>query len=863
MPPSYPCVAPGPRTGLDRFGGLGRRLQHSAPLMAGPRGLLHVSEVPGPKERSMLTGGPRSAGQSASRRRGSSDVASDRIPQSPSDLDAVVAALLDEYGRVVWWSRGATELLGWSGEDMAGTPARRLLRAPAPGARPRSEGTGRSRTLRLLHRSGRVIDADVRLVEADTETGVLALALPPGGPGSWDQARDLARALLAQGAFGVARLDMDLRLVHANAAFEAQRPTGADDDWFLDLPDARGAATVRSTVQHVAETGTFATGVAYGIGPGREEAALLLSCFRIEDPLGEPVGVAVVATLGDEPRGPRLRDAYRQALEIGDSLDVVKVAQDLAEVLVPALGDLAHVDFPDDVLQGREPPHGYIGQLASAPRRAAVKSADGPWPAALVQVGERVPTVPERPGTDAKIIGDVLVADAERAREILGHDSGLIAKFMPEGMHDSLGCPLYRAGRFYGWASVYRVRNAAPFDDADVKLMRDLCARTALAMDNAFRYTREHQTAVVLQRSLLPPAATESAAAETAGVYLPAGGSVSVGGDWYDAFPMSSLRIALVVGDVVGHGLEAAATMARLRTAVQTLADLDLPPDELLTHLDDLVQRMRVEADDPEALGGSCLFAVYDPVSRTCQMASAGHPPPAVVLPDGGVAFAPVVPGPLLGVGDNPFEVCSVELPPGSVLALYSDGLVQHGHDPEAGMAELETNLAELCTGDRSLDRIGTGLIGRHPSTEHPEDDITLLLARTRAIADDAMATWEYPADPAAVHEARAHVNAQLEAWGLDDLLFTTELIVSELVTNAIRYAGGPVSLRLIRDRVLVCEVSDPSNTQPRLRRALITDEGGRGLFMIAQLTTRWGCRYGARGKTIWTEQPIASGPGG
>ncbi|MCZ0983264.1 SpoIIE family protein phosphatase [Streptomyces diastatochromogenes] len=269
----------------------------------------------------------------------------------------------------------------------------------------------------------------------------------------------------------------------------------------------------------------------------------------------------------------------------------------------------------------------------------------------------------ETPEIAAKAVGDVLVADAEQARRILGGDPERIARFLPEGAHASLGCPFYRGGRFFGYAAVYRTRTAGAFDEADVKLMHDLCARTATAIDNAFRFAREHQTAVVLQRSLLPPAATRSTAAETAGIYLPAGGSVSVGGDWYDAFDLSSLRVGLVVGDVVGHGLEAAATMARLRTAVQTLAELDLPPDELLTRLDDLVRRMQIEAEQPDTVGGSCLFVVYDPVGRTCQLASAGNPPPALLTPDGEVSFVPVTPGPLLGVGDMPFEVTTLTLP--------------------------------------------------------------------------------------------------------------------------------------------------------------------------------------------------------
>ncbi|MER5805650.1 ATP-binding protein [Streptomyces mirabilis] len=107
------------------------------------------------------------------------------------------------------------------------------------------------------------------------------------------------------------------------------------------------------------------------------------------------------------------------------------------------------------------------------------------------------------------------------------------------------------------------------------------------------------------------------------------------------------------------------------------------------------------------------------------------------------------------------------------------------------------------------------------------------------------------------VAQARALTARQLQAWGLEEMAFSAELIVSELVTNAIRYAGAPIQLRLIRDRVLTCEVSDPSINQPYLRRARFTDEGGRGLFLVAQLTSRWGSRYRLNGKTIWTELPI------
>ncbi|MEU2655055.1 SpoIIE family protein phosphatase [Streptomyces sp. NPDC007325] len=776
-------------------------------------------------------------------------------PRGGSPLAGVAAALLDADGRVVWWSRAAQRLLGWTGEEMTGRPAREVLgEVPEPG-----DPTA-GRRVRLRHRSGRVVEADVRVSGADGSAERLVLALAPDEACGWDQDRDIARALLAQDGIGVAQYDITGRLVRTNAAMEALRPPGAGEDWLVRLAARDGSGTAGAAFEDVAATGVPLAGGVYEPVPAGGSSALSLSCFRVEDVLGTPRGVMVEASrVAEAGPGQRIDAAYRGAFEIGQSLDVVQVARDLTRVLVPGLGDHATVDYPEDVLEGRDPAPGYPGQEASAPRRVAVRTSEGAWPERLIQVGEAIPRVAESPEIAAKFVGDVLVADAEQARRILGGDPERIARFLPEGTHASLGCPLYRRGRFFGYAAVYRTRGATPFDETDIRLMHDLCARTATAIDNAFRFAREHQTAVVLQRSLLPPAATRSTAAETAGFYLPAGGSVSVGGDWYDAFDLSSLRVGLVVGDVVGHGLEAAATMARLRTAVQTLAELDLPPDELLARLDDLVRRMQIEAEHPDTVGGSCLFAVYDPVARTCRMASAGHPPPALVTPAGEVAFVPLAPGPLLGVGDHPFEVTTLTLPPGSTLVCYTDGLL--GRDVAAGSERLKADLAELSGDFGSPASLGEAVLAQSPHAENPADDITLLLARTHAVPEESTAVWEYPADLAAVGDARADVRGRLEEWGLDELVFSTELIVSELVTNAMRYAGGPVTVRLVRDRVLVCEVSDPSSTQPRLRRALVTDEGGRGLFLVAQLTSRWGSRYTTRGKTIWTEQDLPERP--
>jgi serine phosphatase RsbU (regulator of sigma subunit) len=435
------------------------------------------------------------------------------------------------------------------------------------------------------------------------------------------------------------------------------------------------------------------------------------------------------------------------------------------------------------------------------------------------------------------------------------------------GFHSVMATPLRARGITLGVAVFTRGKDSPPFQQDDLILAEELAGRAAVGVDNARRYTRERTNALTLQRSLLPRDLPKQAAVEVAYRYLPAGTGAGVGGDWFDVVPLSGTRVALVVGDVVGHGIHASATMGRLRTAVRTLADVDLPPDELLTHLDDLVIHLTTDDDsvvgrfreDTGEIGATCLYAVYDPVSRVCTMASAGHVPPAVLLPDGTISVVRLTPGPLLGVGGLPFESTELELPEGSLLAFYTDGLIQaREHDVGVGLERLCEALASPVPSlDVTCDAILKALL-----PDSPPDDVALLLARTRALHADQVAAWALPSDPAIVADARAQATRQLALWGLDDAAFVTELVVSELVTNAIRYGDVPIGLRLIRDRTLICEVSDASSTAPHLRRARTYDEGGRGLHMVAQLTQGWGTRQTAGGKTIWAEQPLpAAGP--
>ncbi|MET8623357.1 SpoIIE family protein phosphatase [Kitasatospora sp. NPDC004669] len=588
---------------------------------------------------------------------------------------------------------------------------------------------------------------------------------------------------------------------------------------------------------------------------------LLAVNVRLIDQAGRPPGC--VATLRDstellaltgraEGAQRRLRLLYDAGVTVGSSLDVTRTAEELAQVAVPRFADFVTVDLAEQVPAGEEPPPGAsLGRM----RRTAIAgiSTDAPF----YPVGTTLDVVPATPLAGALHSGEPgLEPNLPEAREWREQDPERSAQILAYGVHSLVRVPLRARGVLLGVARFWRSERPEPFEPEDLALAEELVAHAAVCIDNARRYTREHAMAVTLQHSLLPRSLPAQNALEVAHRYLSA--QAGVGGDWFDVIPLPGARVALVVGDVVGHGLHAAATMGRLRTAIHNFSTLDLPPDELLGHLDELVNRIdQDEAAFSESswlAGATCLYAIYDPVSRRCTVASAGHPPPAVVDPQGHVVFPELPTGPPLGLAALPFETVELELAEGSRLVLYTDGLVEdRERDIDEGLELLRTALSGP---PRTPEQTCTDVLGTMLPT-HPQDDIALLVARTRVLAPDQVAQWHVPSDPAAVRTVRAQVAARLADWGLDEAAFVTELILSELVTNAIRYSSGPIKVRLLRDRTLICEVSDGSSTSPHLRYAATEDEGGRGLFLVAQFADRWGTRYTATGKVIWTEQPL------
>jgi serine phosphatase RsbU (regulator of sigma subunit) len=391
-----------------------------------------------------------------------------------------------------------------------------------------------------------------------------------------------------------------------------------------------------------------------------------------------------------------------------------------------------------------------------------------------------------------------------------------------------------------------------PFDDYDAEIGMEFASRAAIFIDNARQYNRERTTALTLQRSLLPTGLSAPSSVEVRHRYLPGSKLIEVGGDWYESIALPGARAALVVGDVAGHGVRAAVTMGRLRTAIHTLAMLELPPAESLHQLNELMTSL----GEREPHFATCAYAMYDAVSGTCEIASAGHLPPLLVRPDGSTEFLDTSPAPPLGVGEIPIESRTFQVEDGSLLVLYTDGLVEdRQRDIDDGLDFLRS-VFNGDAGERTLDDLcRAALAGVYAHQQR--DDIAILIARLSRIPADNHVSWPLPPELTSAAQARHLIRGPLERWKLDELVPTTELLVSELVTNAIRYAVGEVTLRLVLEGSLVCEVLDNSAALPQLRHAGRDEECGRGLEVVSQLSTRWGARRTRKGKIVWCEQQL------
>lgn len=562
--------------------------------------------------------------------------------------------------------------------------------------------------------------------------------------------------------------------------------------------------------------------------------------------------------------GDRLRFVGAATRRIARGIDLDEIVMGLCRATVPTFSDAILVYLRDPLPVGEERPSGaLILRLRRSDRLRSIEEGaeepdteGGAMPALQVQ-SDLVTTAELCEVSPGGALAEVLrgvrpvFADAPAARaalpELLGE-----GRTVPSGQRTILA-PLRGRRRVIGAAVFLRRPDRPAFEGDDLLVAAQLATHSALGIDKAVLYGREAYIADELQRTMLPETLPRPTGVRLASRYLPAAETARVGGDWYDAIPLPGSRVALVVGDVMGHSMTSAAIMGQLRTTAQTLAGLDLPPQEVLHHLDEQAQRL---GSDRMA---TCLYAVYDPVAHRITIANAGHPPPVLLHLGGRAEVLRVPPGAPIGVGGVDFEAVELDAPAGATLLLYTDGLVESRlRDVWTGIEQLRERLAAtaqltgpdhpppleaLC--DDVLDMLGPG---------DRDDDIALLAARFDGIAPSDVAYWYLEPEDATPSRARRLARSALERWGLEELTDSLELLVSEVVTNAVRYASRPVTLRLLRTDVLRCEVGDDVPQLPRLRQARATDEGGRGLYLVNKLARRWGATRLSTGKVVWFE---------
>ncbi|MEU0404459.1 SpoIIE family protein phosphatase [Streptomyces sp. NPDC006197] len=830
-------------------------------------------------------------------------------PGSIYDYIRVASFSIGPDGLVEQWSRRAVDLFGVTAEEARGKdPVEAFMPADL-------RERGHRRVKEILDGKEWTGLVPFRMPGEDRPRGIAEMYVMPSETQTGERAAlcivvdvralrrietDLAasQAIFGQSPFGFLLFGTDLTVKRANRRFATVFGGEADDHRGRTVHDYLGRAEadrMTAALRKVLETGESVTDFQIvGAAPGaRDRRHWSINLYRVHSGSGRPIGVA---GLGIDVT--RRHNAAREAASarrnlallneagarIGNSLDLEATARELLDVAVPGFCDLASVDLYQGLLTGDEAPPGRWGNshdvgygagsaelrrvaFASAVSDTPLRAAEGRGPgsggpgpvpdeAGPIEVGavHRYPF--NSPCAGALRTG--------RIRTVPGSDGDLAQSTLvvPMTAHDTV----------VGLVQFSRAKGSEPFGERDRALAVELAARAAVCIDNARLYRREHERALILQRSLLPPGDPEAAGLDIACRYLPGTAATEVGGDWFDVIELPGHRTALVIGDVMGRGLRAAVAMGELRTAVRTLAQLDLEPAEVLSHLDEIArglgapigaQQSRAHKNRGPELSevylATCVYAVYDPVTRRCTFANAGHLPPVLVEPGEEAMLLDVPPGMPLGVGGEPFEEVEVELPEGALLALYTDGLVEsRDHPLDEGLQAFRRALTDPARPLEDVcDRVLTSL-----NTGHGEDDIALLMARIQGLPSEAVGDWQLPREPRSVGRARELARAQLAAWDLEPLVDTVELLVSELVTNALRYGEGEIRLRLLRDRTLVCEVWDSGLVQPRRRRARDTDEGGRGLQLVGLLSASWGSRRTPRGKTVWFELALPDGEG-
>lgn len=672
-----------------------------------------------------------------------------RGPVGPSgllDVLGVASVVLDVEGRIVLWSPQAEELFGYSAQEALGEYAARIMVHEQhldlvvklfADVMETGEGWAGAFPIRRKDGGTRLVEfRNMRLLDDQGDIYALGLCADQATVRRVERDVALSTRTIAQAPIGLAVLDTDLRYVSVNAALARLNGIPAEDHIghtpreLLPGIDADGVEAALRTVLGTGEPIVNQRIVGRTPADPDREHFWNVSLYRLEDTAGTVLGVAGMAVDITEQHQAALEAATaRRRLDliadasarIGTTLELDRTARELAEVAVPELADIAAVDLLEAVVDGRRR---SLGPAESAVIRALAVQADRPTEAldAADPPGEVAHYGPDRLVTECVRTGSPVLVARVREEDLprIARSPEAAVQLGRAGVHSYLAVPLIARGEVLGALDLKRTSNPLPFSDDDLLLARELAARAAVQIDNARWYQNARDTALTLQRSLLPSHPAVTGGLEVASRYQPAGAGAEVGGDWFDVIPLDGGKTALVVGDVMGSGIDAATTMGRLRTATNTLASLDLEPTRLLEHLDKITQGL----DHSIA---TCVYAVHDPKLRQVRIANAGHLPPARVRPGHAPEFLELPTGAPLGVGGVAFSTTAVDLEPGDQLVFYTDGLVETRQHP---LDERLDALLELLDDPyRPLEEC-CDLLLRTLHRPDNSDDVALLIAR-------------------------------------------------------------------------------------------------------------------------------------
>ncbi|GAA4055569.1 SpoIIE family protein phosphatase [Streptomyces shaanxiensis] len=677
-------------------------------------------------------------------------------PSQPSglmDLLGVAAVLLDAEGRVALWSPQAEELYGYTAEEALGQYGARLLVHEEHWdwviktfADVMATGQSWAGTFPIRCKDGTTRLVELRNMRLLNDRGdFFALGLGTDSSTLRELERDVALStrLIAQSPIGIAFLDTDLRYVAVNPALERMHGIPAKEHigrHYREIMKATKFEVPEAAMRQVLTTGIPLVDQSTIVGrtpadPGHQHA-WSISLYRLEDPQGRVLGVADIVV--------KVTERYQAALEatetrrrlaliadgsarIGTTLEIDQTARELADVTVPDFADLVAVDVLDSVVDQHRPATEDGPTLF---RALAVKAA---YPTDAVHAADP-------PGHSTAYDADRLAARCVRTGQPFlishadGNDLSRIARdehaatlLARAGVHSYMAVPLIARGTVLGFLGLSRARDPRPFDEDDLAIATELAFRAAVCIDNARTHQSVRNAAETLQRSLLPEHPPRLPGLQVASRYLPAQAAYEIGGDWYDVLPLGSDKTALVVGDVMGSGIDAAATMGRLRTATTAFARLDLDPAQVLEHLDAITSGL-------EQYIATCIYAAYDPHRGECRIANAGHLPPVLIRHGRHPRLLELPTGTPLGVGGIPFETTTVRFAAGDRLVLYTDGLVETRHQPID--ERIDALLRLLDAPDSPLEETCDRLLHdlRHPDNH---DDVALLIARARRSTPD------------------------------------------------------------------------------------------------------------------------------